>query len=166
MPLASIIGSSVLSIVLFPFVLPLVGWLIRRKTQRGRELILSRAWTDNAADGKSQEDSADEEDDWEKVDSQSTGTAPNGEKPGSWRGIVGFFHPFWYERQTRRRGMRVTDTRSNAGGGGERVLWAAIRATQQQWPEAVCVVYTGDHDADKDAIVNRVRVSSSAVNLT
>jgi alpha-1,2-mannosyltransferase len=46
---------------------------------------------------------------------------------------------------------------SNAGGGGERVLWAAIRATQQRWPEAVCVVYTGDHDVDKTAILKRVR---------
>lgn len=47
---------------------------------------------------------------------------------------------------------------SNAGGGGERVLWAAIRVTQQRWPEAICVVYTGDHDVDKDAIIKRVEV--------
>lgn len=46
---------------------------------------------------------------------------------------------------------------SNAGGGGERVLWAAIRATQKRWPEAVCVVYTGDHDFDKTAILKRVK---------
>ena len=46
---------------------------------------------------------------------------------------------------------------SNAGGGGERVLWAAIRATQRRWPEAVCVVYTGDHDVDKTTILKRVK---------
>ncbi|RFU79444.1 alpha-1,2-mannosyltransferase alg11 [Trichoderma arundinaceum] len=57
-----------------------------------------------------------------------------------WEGIVGFFHPF-----------------CNAGGGGERVLWAAIRATQDRWPRAKCVVYTGDHDVPKDAILNRVK---------
>jgi alpha-1,2-mannosyltransferase len=45
---------------------------------------------------------------------------------------------------------------SNAGGGGERVLWAAIRATQKRWPQAVCIVYTGDHDVDKTAILRRV----------
>lgn len=48
---------------------------------------------------------------------------------------------------------------SNAGGGGERVLWAAIRATQMRWPNAKCVVYTGDHDVDKTAIIIRVKAS-------
>jgi hypothetical protein len=47
---------------------------------------------------------------------------------------------------------------SNAGGGGERVLWAAIRATQKRWPNAKCVVYTGDRDVDKKAILSRVEV--------
>lgn len=36
------------------------------------------------------------------------------------------------------------------------MLWAAIRATQARWPGAVCVVYTGDHDVDKDMILRRV----------
>lgn len=46
---------------------------------------------------------------------------------------------------------------SNAGGGGERVLWAAIRATQNRWPDAKCVVYTGDHDVNKEQILARVK---------
>ena len=50
---------------------------------------------------------------------------------------------------------------SNAGGGGERVLWAAIRATQKRWPNAKCVVYTGDHDVGKHDILARVKVSRS-----
>jgi alpha-1,2-mannosyltransferase len=37
------------------------------------------------------------------------------------------------------------------------VLWAAIRATQKRWPKALCVVYTGDHDVDKTAILRRVK---------
>lgn len=52
----------------------------------------------------------------------------------------------------------VADQNSNAGGGGERVLWAAIRATQKRWPRAKCIVYTGDHDVDKAAILARVQV--------
>lgn len=46
---------------------------------------------------------------------------------------------------------------SNAGGGGERVLWAAIRATQKRWPKAICVVYTGDHETDRAGMIERVK---------
>ncbi|SPO03956.1 probable GDP-Man:Man(3)GlcNAc(2)-PP-Dol alpha-1,2-mannosyltransferase [Cephalotrichum gorgonifer] len=57
-----------------------------------------------------------------------------------WCGVVGFLHPF-----------------CNAGGGGERVLWAAIRATQLRYPDALCVVYTGDHDVEKEAMIAKVK---------
>ncbi|KAI5784750.1 hypothetical protein EDC01DRAFT_208730 [Geopyxis carbonaria] len=53
--------------------------------------------------------------------------------------IAGFFHPY-----------------CNAGGGGERVLWAAIQAVQETHPHIMCVVYTGDHDASKADILARV----------
>src|SRR5271154_281688 len=46
---------------------------------------------------------------------------------------------------------------SNAGGGGERVLWAAIRATQTRWPNATCVVYSGDSDIDRTMMVKSVQ---------
>lgn len=46
---------------------------------------------------------------------------------------------------------------SNAGGGGERVLWAAIRANQQRHPKSLCVVYTGDHEVDKTQMLNNVK---------
>ena len=41
--------------------------------------------------------------------------------------IVGIFHPY-----------------SNAGGGGERVLWCAVRAIQTRYPEHHIAIYTGD----------------------
>lgn len=50
---------------------------------------------------------------------------------------------------------------SNAGGGGERVLWAAVKATQRRWPRAICVIYTGDHDVTKAAMLERVEVRAS-----
>jgi alpha-1,2-mannosyltransferase len=79
------------------------------------------------------------EDGWEKV--ERAGSAPNGNAPSNdWDGIIGFFHPF-----------------CNAGGGGERVLWAAIAATQRRWPNAICAVYTGDHDIDRSASVAKVK---------
>lgn len=40
--------------------------------------------------------------------------------------IFGFFHPY-----------------ANAGGGGERVLWAAVKATLEQSERNICVIYTG-----------------------
>lgn len=60
----------------------------------------------------------------------------------------------------RRAGYRLTWD-SNAGGGGERVLWAAVRATQLRYPNALCAVYTGDHDMSKEAMLSRVKVRGS-----
>jgi len=54
---------------------------------------------------------------------------------------VGFFHPY-----------------CNAGGGGERVLWQAIKVTQTRYPAAKIVIYTGDVDAAPDMILNKARV--------
>ncbi|XP_036022639.1 GDP-Man:Man(3)GlcNAc(2)-PP-Dol alpha-1,2-mannosyltransferase isoform X1 [Onychomys torridus] len=48
-------------------------------------------------------------------------------KNGKVQTVVAFFHPY-----------------CNAGGGGERVLWCALKALQKKYPEAVYVVYTGD----------------------
>lgn len=53
-----------------------------------------------------------------KLGRRPTGAAPM---------FIGFLHPFSY-----------------GGGGGERVLYEAIRVQQAQDPEAICVVYTGD----------------------
>ncbi|KAK9470996.1 uncharacterized protein V1510DRAFT_421345 [Dipodascopsis tothii] len=54
--------------------------------------------------------------------------------------IVGFFHPF-----------------CNAGGGGERVLWVAIEATLERYPEVVCAVYTGDCGVSQGEILDKVK---------
>jgi len=47
---------------------------------------------------------------------------------------------------------------SNAGGGGERVLWTAIAAVQRTEPDVVSVVYSGDVDASKEEIIAKVKV--------
>ncbi|XP_059458819.1 GDP-Man:Man(3)GlcNAc(2)-PP-Dol alpha-1,2-mannosyltransferase isoform X2 [Corylus avellana] len=51
---------------------------------------------------------------------------------------VGFFHPY-----------------TNDGGGGERVLWCAVKAIQEEIPDLDCVVYTGDHDASPQSLTAR-----------
>ncbi|XP_022942931.1 GDP-Man:Man(3)GlcNAc(2)-PP-Dol alpha-1,2-mannosyltransferase [Cucurbita moschata] len=51
---------------------------------------------------------------------------------------VGFFHPY-----------------TNDGGGGERVLWCAVKAIQDENPSLECVVFTGDHDASPESLMAR-----------
>ncbi|XP_078436209.1 UDP-Glycosyltransferase superfamily protein [Wolffia australiana] len=53
---------------------------------------------------------------------------------------VGFFHPY-----------------TNDGGGGERVLWCAVKAVQGERPDLRSVVFTGDHDATSEGLVARAR---------
>ncbi|KAL0963687.1 hypothetical protein UPYG_G00309590 [Umbra pygmaea] len=49
---------------------------------------------------------------------------------------VAFFHPY-----------------CNAGGGGERVLWCALRAIQNRYPNVSLVVYTGDQGVTAEQIL-------------
>lgn len=120
-----------------------LGYTLRKKTEGRRAQLISvmheedeKYWKENTRPKTSPSAG------WEAVeegtDKKSGSTGVQSQK--DWDGIIGFFHPF-----------------CNAGGGGERVLWAAIRATQDQWPKAKCVVYTGDHEANKEAILRRVK---------
>ena len=118
------------------------GWTLRKKTDGRRTLLVNlmdkeyQKLAESSPDSKSTSSG-----EWEKVQGGDVGKIKElGKGDREWSGIVGFFHPF-----------------CNAGGGGERVLWAAIRATQNRWPRAKCVVYTGDHDVTKDQILTRVR---------
>lgn len=52
---------------------------------------------------------------------------------------IGIFHPY-----------------CNAGGGGERVLWAGVQALQSKYEKSQIYIYTGDLDADKDKILKNV----------
>lgn len=117
------------------------GWHLIRRTKARRRAILARTKSEEEDHHEKGRVSAKSEDpDWVEVESHPGGSATNGgQAPEDWEVIVGFLHPF-----------------CNAGGGGERVLWAAIKATQKRWPKAVCVVYTGDHDASKSTILERV----------
>ncbi|PNY27352.1 Alpha-1,2-mannosyltransferase alg11 [Tolypocladium capitatum] len=118
-----------------------LGWTLRKKTDGRRSHLLTltaeddrRFWEQN----KVLEASSSGE--GHNLQGAGVGALRDAQKAQEeWDGIIGFFHPF-----------------CNAGGGGERVLWAAIRATQNRWPKARCVIYTGDHDASKDVILYRV----------
>ncbi|KAH8156677.1 hypothetical protein CIB48_g11571 [Xylaria polymorpha] len=134
-PFAAIALWHVVPILFHAFIGALgscAGWYLKRKTD-GRRALIIRATEDGETSLR----------DKNKSDGASTGTEKGDEgqrKDRDWDGIVGFFHPF-----------------CNAGGGGERVLWAAIRAIQQRWPKAKIVVYTGDHDVSKDKMLSRAK---------
>lgn len=113
-----------------------IGSSIHSKTTHRREILTARANAEEAAFSTSPASSTSSED-WEKVKA-TTSKAPVSTEP--YAGIIGFFHPF-----------------CNAGGGGERVLFQAILATQQKYPKALCVIYTGDHDASKEQILENAR---------
>jgi len=47
---------------------------------------------------------------------------------------------------------------SNAGGGGERVLWTAIALMQRTEPDVISVVYSGDAGTSKEQIIAKAKV--------
>eukprot|EP00761_Pharyngomonas_kirbyi_P014795 gb/GECH01014825.1/.p1 GENE.gb/GECH01014825.1/~~gb/GECH01014825.1/.p1 ORF type:complete len:471 (+),score=79.82 gb/GECH01014825.1/:1-1413(+) len=68
--------------------------------------------------------------------------------------VVFFFSPFIFlfflyirlfgKRSQHVKSIGIFHPYSNAGGGGERVLWSTIRAIQTQHPDYVLFLYTGD----------------------
>ena len=64
------------------------------------------------------------------------------------KGSIGIFHPY-----------------CNAGGGGERVLWATVQVIQDRFPDMDVVIYTGDVDASPEVILSKVS-SSLKINLS
>ncbi|USW58372.1 Putative glycosyl transferase, family 1, ALG11 mannosyltransferase [Septoria linicola] len=152
--------SIVLGLVVLGSLLPfgvyqigrLIGLLVTSKTQHRREILIERAERENGERehkdaGKkttassstslsSEWDKVTDDDDREKTPVPATATSSD----SNYNGVIGFFHPF-----------------CNAGGGGERVLFAAILATQRTYPNALCVVYTGDNDATREQILANVR---------
>ena len=111
-------------------------------TPRKRAVVSQIRREQEAYESKEKVSPTREEEEWEKLEGYDVGSAENGATGGfeaQWDGVVGFLHPF-----------------CNAGGGGERVLWAAIKATQERYPKAICVVYTGDHESSKAMILERV----------
>ncbi|KAK6440600.1 asparagine-linked glycosylation protein [Oleoguttula sp. CCFEE 5521] len=147
--IAALLVGTAIVIGLIPYAIKWTGRLcgaqIRSKTRQRRELLVQRADQDERFDGESSHgegkattaSSKSSDDGWESI---TPGIKTPVHSDTSYAGVIGFFHPF-----------------CNAGGGGERVLFAAILATQQRFPKALCVVYTGDHEATKEQILANAR---------
>ena len=142
---AGIVPLFIAALYLSKWLLALAGrtlgrHLIRRTKAQRRDILAKAKREKEDHHEKARVSVKSEDPDWVEVESHPGGSATNGGQASEdWEGIIAFLHPF-----------------CNAGGGGERVLWAAIKATQKRWPNAVCAVYTGDRDATKSTILERV----------
>lgn len=124
-----------------------IGRQLKSRTEQRRALFVARADEDEkksryhrpetTTSTAPSEDNDDDDGDWEQINRPEAIETPR--QSHDFTGVIGFFHPF-----------------CNAGGGGERVLFAAIAATQQRYPRALCAVYTGDQDASKEKILSNV----------
>lgn len=61
----------------------------------------------------------------------------------------------FYQRRNRKNSVGFFHPYTNDGGGGERVLWCAVKAVQEESSDLECVVYTGDHDASPESLAAR-----------
>lgn len=81
---------------LFRTVLASIGWSLKSKT-KARKAVLQSAARLAEAQHTAAMPAGPEDEDWEKVDSSASDAASG--KPAldetQWRGVIGFFHPFW-----------------------------------------------------------------------
>ncbi|KAK2592947.1 asparagine-linked glycosylation protein [Conoideocrella luteorostrata] len=117
-----------------------VGFTLRKKTEGRRAQLVSLMDEDDERYQNEIAGSKTSSSEKAAEDADTKSATKDDQSQKNWGGIIGFFHPF-----------------CNAGGGGERVLWAAIRASQDRWPKAKCVVYTGDHEMNKEEMLQRVQ---------
>ncbi|KAL1502851.1 hypothetical protein ABEB36_007932 [Hypothenemus hampei] len=84
-----------------------------------------------------------------------------------------FKHVFSSERRKRgdRFSVGIFHPYANAGGGGEKVLWVALRALIERYPQAIFYIYTGDVEYSPLEIRRKVKsllnvdISSERVKL-
>lgn len=98
-------------------------------------------------------------------------TLPSGSsETGTAKCVIGFFHPYWSVLATAciptlspSAHVAIRPGDSNAGGGGERVLWTALARMQlEKGTSAIFAVYTGDAGpgkASKEEILAKAQVN-------
>lgn len=70
--------------------------LIKKSSERRKALLLKVKLDEEHDTNKNRSSPKADDGDWEKVDSDVSGTVPNGQKADdNWEGLIGFFHPFW-----------------------------------------------------------------------
>jgi alpha-1,2-mannosyltransferase len=90
--------TLLLSLASLRITLRLIGWSLLHKSSNRKNAITARAQADEDVYSRSASLQPPREDeDWERVEGYAASSAPNGEIPkdSEWKGVVGFFHPFW-----------------------------------------------------------------------
>lgn len=81
-------------------------------------------------------------------------------KRGSAIKSIAIFHPFWYNKL---HTNYVIYLGSDAGGGGERVLWTAIGAIQNAYPGIKIFIYTAKNDLPAESIMQAAKVTGHLI---
>jgi alpha-1,2-mannosyltransferase len=98
----SLLAPVLIAVLFLPTTLQLfaklVGNRLRRSSSTRRELLLARVAKETKQYEAERQNRSREDDDWENVvPSPADSTVNGGTADSEWDGIVGFFHPFWYE---------------------------------------------------------------------
>ncbi|KAF9968975.1 asparagine-linked glycosylation protein [Actinomortierella ambigua] len=125
--IAVVVTASVWVMMLYALILSILNAIVLHKYKKNRERVYAKHTPKQPAPPN--ESSSKKKDD--DKDAKYEKILPET--------IIGFFHPY-----------------CNAGGGGERVLWTAIREIQERYPRVVSVVYTGDTES-KEEIITKVK---------
>ena len=86
-------AGRVLSIICFQLAGEALGWYLRRRTALRTQMILVRIALDGHSSGNGSDSVA-----TQGEEDRTTNSDEKGEKSrdhADWKGIVGFFHPFW-----------------------------------------------------------------------
>lgn len=70
--------------------------LIKKSSKHRKELLAKIKQDEEHETSKTRLSPKSDDGDWEKVESDASGTVSNRQKADdNWEGIIGFFHPFW-----------------------------------------------------------------------
>jgi alpha-1,2-mannosyltransferase len=110
----SLLVATVVSVVFLPKTLhllaELVGRRLRHSSRTRRELLLDRVAAETKAFEAEGKTKSTEDDDWEKIVPSPKGSPSNrGRADTEWNGVVGFFHPFWYNSKFDDLGTLLTE---------------------------------------------------------
>lgn len=97
----SLLAPVIISLVFLPKIVCILvqslGQYLRRHSRTRRGLLLTRVANEIRVHEATHTSTKSEDDDWEQIGTTRGNVGTGEEADCEWDGIVGFFHPFWYE---------------------------------------------------------------------